>query len=473
MASISSETTFKWGVTTGPYHYYRVLSECVPRECPPLADVEECLQGSKYNITVFARNVQEVCQKLTDKGLIFPVKSVIRFDPPARYPDWSAADDKECRQMVDVTDDFNSMVECVTLSVTQDVYIGTDQEITASLEEITSEEYTAVGGVVLGGSAGVTPIYNPSSEFEFSARGGLISGGGSSVVFNYWEYVASGGLVLAGSSIVDEFYIIDSTLTLGLGGHAEAIILGTEDLDIKGQDSSSVTATAYYASITADELESADEDFVTTLCCPTSRTPLTMYIIHNLNTAQNLAQFLRYNDLTMPDYTKVTYKTSDEIWQGSHYYRGQSIANDGAVVWTINLEFGCINPSFGLTDLVTTAEYWKFGLLATMRNITTGLFARSRLLLFFHKDMVCQATFPNNSFNIRFNTSTSLCQPTTVLTPVFYDGTGLFKSQYWHNHPVFMAKVRGTYVPPQAYVAYPELKMPIQEVRGASPSGIS
>jgi len=470
---IHFETVFRWGATQGPYHYYRVLSDCMPRTCPPLSDDDECLQGSQHNVTVFARSVQEVCQKLTQRGYTFPVNSVVRFDPPARYSDWSSSDDPECREMVDVTDDFFEVVDCVSLTIDADLDINQPLQMEVEDVELNEFSYTPSGGPVIGGSSDVDVTWNESSWWEHLPSGGLVLGGGiSSVGSSHWHYVASGGLTLSGPEL-EYFHGYEASGQLVLGGHADSIIVGTEDLDVKAENEVTAEVEAVYASIDADELEGSSDEDAATLCCPTSTTPLLMYLGHNLNRAQNLAQFLLYNNLTMLQYSKIVYRENDEIWQGNHYYRGQSIAGDGTVIWNITFEFGCINPSFGPTDLSATADYWKFGLWANMKNLTTSYDAQTRLLLFFHKDVVCQSSFPVSNFGFQFNTATLLSNPVTSLSPVLYDGAGLFKSHSWTNNPVLEMNIQSGPIEEQDYVVYPELKTPIGEVRGGSSSGFS
>jgi hypothetical protein len=142
------------------------------------------------------------------------------------------------------------------------------------------------------------------------------------------------------------------------------------------------------------------------------------------------------------------------------------------VTWNITLEFGCVNPAFGPTDISESADYWKFGMWATTKNLTTGFDARTRLLLFFHKDAICDQSFPITSFDFRFNTSALESDPVTPISPVLYDGAGLFKSLAWASDPVLSVSIQSQPFPIQEYVIYPELKMPIREVRGAAPSGL-
>lgn len=470
--SINQETIIKWGVDQGIYHHYRVLGQHQPVDLSLPYNPVDSGDGWQNYMIVMARNLNEVCEKLSASGWVFPVLSVVRYDPPARRSDWDEdyEDCEDCRKMVDVTSEFFQTANCYELIITEDI-----TEEAPLLAEVylspTYIEQDSSGSLLLSGSSSLVVTYNPSGLFTYTTRGGMELGGEvSDIVAPAWAYTSSGSLSLGGSSLGDYNYEYSADGQLILGGSSEAIIVGTEDLYIKASDATTTIVQANYAPIEAEETFEEEESFVQTLCCSENNVSSLLYLFHEFDKESDFSNFMKYNGLVIPNTFKLVYRDADEMWQGNYNYSGQSVSNDGNANWSLSFEFGCVNPSFGSTDLSGSADYWKLGVLFNFKNTTTGYDAKTRVLLFFDKDYICEGSTAFSNFGVQFNTYTLVSDPITVLDPVLYDGANLFKSYVWKNDPILNLEVSSLTSTEDLSTVYPELKTPIGEVRGSSPT---
>lgn len=461
---------FKWEFNKGKLHYYRVESKCIERTCPPISDDDTCGQGSRVTVMVLARSLSDVCIKLSNKGLLFPIEKIDRLDPPALFSERESTDDNNCTTLVDVTDQFNQVADCVPLFIDFDLDIAVANIDMYVDESPLSGMQTGSGGLELSGSSDATYTLNPSVHFVADSHDGLTIGGSSTVYSPVWEFTPSGGLALGGDITGADSYLNNTSGQLLLGGHSEATILGADELDFVASIAMEGLITGTFPITEADPLIGTIETEVNTVCCTDSYTPITILLNHNLTRGQKLAQFVKRNALDFSNTARLTYNKSSELWQGNILLNGLSTQNDTHVEqWRLSFEFGCTVSPFGPTDIVPAESFWKLAINVVQKNLTTGYDDTTRLVLFYDGSLICKNSFPVE-FSASFNTLTKISTPITAFTPVLYDGIGLFKSYSWvSDNPNLRLNILAKEPEPIPAGIYPELKMPINVVRGAAP----
>lgn len=233
--SNSFEKTFGWGVGERPFSFYRVSGKCKPATCPPVDP--DCPPDSRftYVVNIYARNLSEVCRKLRERNMVFPIAAIQKFSTPASRIDYTDDTDTTCNKLVDVTPPF-TFLPCQDLLVDVNakaeigvamkcVTIVAEYEASGRLGLITGSEYPfdtkffdADGSVGLSGAATCVQknfIWNMSGGFEFGgtvekitvpvwtydARGAVVGGvdGSVRVVKAIWDMQPTGGLGVTGS----------------------------------------------------------------------------------------------------------------------------------------------------------------------------------------------------------------------------------------------------------------------------------
>ena len=437
--------TLKWGNTAGTYNYYRVTSKPSQNNSPPFIDTVDLWggQGSRISTMVMARGLVELAKKVVKSQWIYSVDRVIRLDPPALFSEWPPVVDYFTA--VDVTDEFNEVAESLAMFLDADISVGAKQslEMTIEVSPLVSNVYIPQGGLKLGGTSTFGSTSITTSSFFYQAKGGL--------------RLSQPPMSLTTSG---------NTLILTLSGDSAFSLAGMNSVAITG--TSLMTAEVHRASVptTASSVQVTGQNYIITNCCPTSPTPVDFFFEHNLNQTQSLMAFLNRNNLNLPSTLMLTFKQSTQTWQKSLYYNGigvNSTTNVKNQKWNLNFEFGCTTGSTG-----TVGDFWKFSMKVSCQDLTLGVTAYSRLVLFFNKILVCQGAVPI-LFNFQFNVLTGTASPVASIIPTFNDNLGLFKSTYWSNNPFLDITVAAAEIPVQKTVSYPELVNPISEVRGAAP----
>ena len=467
---ITASVDFSWELNARlePWHYYRVVSQSVPRVAPPLTDCsDEPEHLGRYLLIVLARNESEVAQKLMDSGWVFSIDTVCRHDPSAIPNQYT-----NMRTMVDVTDAFLRAAEAIDFFLQQDLTIEGTGAMVVDESPTEEFEFEPEGGLVTSGTSPISVTFNPSTFFIYEPLGGLVIGGRADQAQTRWRHVASGGLILSSTTSFHHASVLGLGLILTLGGHSSATIVGTEEVEAKTKSSTTTDASAFYSSIDADSIESPALENVETECCPGSGTPTLLSLVHNLALAQNLSQFVQRHNLSVPNNLNMVYSTVTELWRGNLVLK--SAVSGIEQQWQITFEFGCVYEAFGATDLHPEDALWKFAMNAIYRDGITNERYLTRLLLYFDREEVCTPR-ANLRFSFRFDPRTGQANPVTILDPVFVDGAGLYKSKFWVDNPTNPTLNFTVFAYPggeNTWYAYPELKKPILSPRAAPPLGV-
>jgi len=203
---------FTWAVGERPFSFYRVVGTCKPAGCPPVS-APDCGSNSKFNITVniYARNLAEVCQKLQERFITFPIQSIQRFTRPAAISDFTSTTDTTCNVLEDVTPGPNDQFCSDLLTDVAPLFtFGLGMRVFPTILEYEGggslglsgtgiftgfPPYPGRGGAVLTGQATVAQAnYN----YLYEASGALGLSGEVSLTKSFWDYTGSGSLFLTG-----------------------------------------------------------------------------------------------------------------------------------------------------------------------------------------------------------------------------------------------------------------------------------
>lgn len=432
--TITASTIFKWDFNIGDLHWYRAESDCIPRTCPPIFDPigGACTAGSRTSVTVLARNVTEVCEKLTERNLSFPVKSLVRFDPSASISDDPDAD-RTCISMVDVTDEYNILAACEGL---EPAYIDVFMD---GVMEMEVDDYSTVFMALSD--------FKKETIDQRKATTSIRSMGDIDVDFS--------------SGIASEEAF--GSATLNQSGNPIVITMSANpDMGVE--------PTASFSDIVASALVGSKSDLIANQSCKSSFTPTLITLSHNLSKSPKLTQFAKRNGLIVPSSNNLIFNTVTNSWQGNHIMRGLASSQDFNQTVNILFEFGVVTSDFAPIVLDTTSSitYWKFSMFASVTNDSTGDKSLSRLLIFLNVADICQDLSPVR-LTLNFNIATLETTPNASATPVFFDDCGLFKSEYWTNNPILEFSIVSVSPKLRTNTIYPELKLPMTEVRGAKP----
>lgn len=213
---VSFKKTFSWGVGERPFSFYRVSGKCKPAYCPPI-QVNGCQPDSKftYVVNIYARNLAEVCRKLRERNMIFPIATIEKFSTPASTIDYTDSTDTTCNKLLDVTPPI-TFLPCQDLLVDFNASANIGVSMTAA---IVVGQYNGSGR--LGLTGGVYPfdyrIYEPfgalgisgiatcvQKNYKYEAYGSIgIGGAVEHITLPVWVYSASGNLtaVVSGDPI--------------------------------------------------------------------------------------------------------------------------------------------------------------------------------------------------------------------------------------------------------------------------------
>ena len=361
-----SNITFNWGVAQGVDHWYRVQSQCLPRVCPPVNDPDAaaCTQGSMTTLTVMASSLEEVATKLINSNWVVPVAQVIRYDPPAKYADWTAADHKNasCRTMVDVTSQFNEVASSLMMFLNADIDIDVDNPTV--LDMLVEDWYIPAGSTSLRAAftSSITPQFGPYQPIGgLSLRGGANWGvtiPGNPPVFYYH---ATGGLRFGYFPMIS----VPKTGTplllrfSGASSYVSATWYHNSLIPINEICITGVNTTLVDAGVVASASAVSDESnpnaanpvvidssaTVDTYCCATSATPVSLYLNQNLSQSQTFINFINRNNLTWSNNYLLNYRAFSQSWQTSIFFKGFGTQQETLQNWQLNFDFGCSNPS--------------------------------------------------------------------------------------------------------------------------------
>ena len=467
------EYTSTWGGdnSDGVMYWYQVEGRCGPRSCDtnPISDSSTKCQTSNSRIvrTVMARNLTELCEKLTTQNPTFKINRVLRFSTPVFSSEFDRVTDLDptCNTLEDITEEMISS-PCAYLILGFDGLIA-DAEMDITLEPVAFNPGSQLN-LQIGGSFTPTVTRNDSNYYRMPFRGGISLGGSSSLSLTLDSFIidASMGGTLSGDISPTPSYknAMNGGMTIGGGFYITSV---NEDLDIDVLAEMGIfSLKANYSIIDANPLTNSNSVFVSTECCETSNTPLVLELTHNLDKANVLSQFLTRNGYQLNNPIRITYNNTSRLWQGNQYLIGRNTtSNNDYYAWNLVYEFGCINESSVLIGSLENQNVWKLSINVSSRSKSNTADAYSKIVLFFAKEIVCKNSIPV-SFDSTFNTITKTVNPSSSLLPVLYDEIGLFKSKYWATNPEVYISVFKVPPPSSNIVQYPELNLPISNVRG-------
>lgn len=186
---VEFENTFTWGVGERPFSFYRVTGKCKPARCPPLS-LNGCPSDSKftYVVNIYARNLAEVCRKLIDRNMIFPIAAIEKFSIPASKLDYTDDTDTECNKLTVVTPAV-TFLPCQELMVDYNakVHMGVQMRV------ITAFVHEASGSIGFAGSV------FPFDQYEAEGESGPAVTGEATCEQSDYHFLASGSIGFNGN----------------------------------------------------------------------------------------------------------------------------------------------------------------------------------------------------------------------------------------------------------------------------------
>jgi len=451
------------------FYWYRVESKCLSRQARadlgltidgpiPLDDETEACNAS-YKLYILAKNVNDLARKIKEeKGQIFPVTRVSRFEPPASpLSKLSLAQRSERVRLVDETTEFLEAPEALEFTI--DVEVGFEAESDQdNPETITSSGLAS--GIEMGGAATVSVVAWDASEYIVSTSGGITLGGSATGSSAYYTTTSSGGVTFGGSATV-----ATTSGVFASGGGGPVIGSPAED------DNSEVfdpDAAIKVVSGTPILLPTAK----ISTCCENNTLPPLLVVQHfKLDRAGSIAKFLSRNGYQLTDSTRITYFANRKMWQGTRMFQGQGFYSNDSEILRLAFEFGCSQPPFGPMDI--GSGKWVFGMTASFQNLRTGKVRSTRMLVQFSSQDVCIDGIPT-SFNFSVNTATKLATPSALQPLVLQDGASVFTGSAVDEQPTFNFLIRNANRAQSSGEIYPELFRPMRmPVRGARPEPTS
>lgn len=201
-ARITRSLSAVWNLGQLVVYWYRVVGK--PNNDPCLPQ-EDCCQTVVLN--VHARSLSELCEKLSERRIKFPIKTIQRFNRPAETAIVLQGEENginyNCNNLTSV--DFCNIPQCSDYCVEQDIKQFFGFSIKVQFDAFKSHE--ADGSLFTGGAAsysldGEFPVYSFSSLGEiifvegessyypnhFQGRGGATLGGFASSAYSRWAY---------------------------------------------------------------------------------------------------------------------------------------------------------------------------------------------------------------------------------------------------------------------------------------------
>lgn len=412
-AYLTVDQAYTFNIGRSPLRYYRVQGCCVyptaagsglpeqpfPGGCEVVGietDDDQCtgaLGKNQYVQNIIARDIQEVCEKLSRSKLRWQICSLKRWSRPAD-PRLRPEDD-ECNVLEEVP--FADIPACLEFTLA----IDSLTKIKATVELIQYfHDYDGSGTITMGGDA-------PAS---------ITAGGTTPTVWNY-SFVSSGGpIVMGGTGATSSFetdYLITTIVTVSLP--LEEPVFATTDA--------------------LPEIPS-NNDAIVTSCATCNALPINLFLTHNLTVPGLFYNFLQRNNLKIPQAIQMSYSPTQVAWIATLQYKGITEANSTLDNWRLVFEFAC-------TDYIS-GEYTgnpviKFSMTVNKKNLTTNKSAETKFMMTLPPVGFC-ASVNNfrNTFNWLFNFPTQYVRNSanlTVQSLIYYDNIGMFSSKQWMMYP--------------------------------------
>src|SRR6185437_2014280 len=190
-----------WSVGDRPFSFYRVQSTCKPAKCPPIGPTTGCTDNFKYTVVanIYARNLTEVCQKLRDRNLTFPIASIQKFSIPPNVSDITSDTNLTCNSLQDVTPPI-TFLPCQDLLIDITVVVPMAMAMTAFVSVLSyqgSGRLLATGGIkpisnrtiMATGGFGLNGVgTGENHDYASSPSGNITLSGSADLALSFWEW---------------------------------------------------------------------------------------------------------------------------------------------------------------------------------------------------------------------------------------------------------------------------------------------
>lgn len=420
---LTVDQAFRFNIGRSPLRYYRVQGCCVyptsagsgdplhpfPGGCEVVGiqtDDENCvgtLGKTQYFRNIIARDVTEVCEKLTRSKIRWQICSLKRWSRPAD-PRLSPEED-ECNVLEDVP--FAEIPECLEFTLASDSI--TNIKATVGVLECRPNDPN-----------GYCNLYAYEGSGSLSASGDataeITAGGSTPTVWSY-SFVSAGGLLVVGgsgaSSSFQTDYLTVAVVRVTLPVE-EPVFTTTDDLP---------------------ELPKFTDSIVTG-CATCNAIPINLYLTHNLTIPGLFYNFLQRNNLQIPQAIQMTYSATQLAWVATLQYKGITESDSTLDNWRLVFEFACTD---NISGEYLGSPVIKFSMTVNKKNLTTNKSAETKYLITLPPVGFC-ASVNNfrNTFNWQLNLPTQLVRNSanlTVQSLIYYDKIGMFSSKQWMMYP--------------------------------------
>lgn len=272
-----------------------------------------------------------------------------------------------------------------------------------------------------------TPVYMDGTANTMDSIGGnfwytallqpITIDGSPDVSTNGLRQIANGSINISGAMDTD-IYLAPA---IGIGAFSEIELL---EISFSKEFTTDLVATNFT---------------IATTCSSCSAMPDTLYFRHNLQNGSFLNDFLKRNNITIPQSIQMLYSPKTETWQASMHFRGVGGDNSSQIErWQINMDWSCVSQ---YSENPLSSSMWKFGLY--IKRVDENNFDKheTRLLILFPSEDICtriNSYGVDFTFNFHFRdeyVTNDMFVPIDTFT--YFDDLGVFKGSYWDANSFF------------------------------------
>jgi hypothetical protein len=229
---IERSITFLWNVGRLKMYWYRVVSKGIDGNEPCPLQGNPCCQ--KFIVTVHARTIAELCEKLSKRNYKFPIQSVEKFSRPAENSELAAETEAginpKCQQLIPV--EICGVPACADFCVDYDLEDTFGFEAKAQVNAFFEAE--GDGSAFTGGAAEASYTRN-LMEFLYEGSGGPTTAGEAVASPN--SFNGRGGAVMGGSAFAQSsgwFYVG------GVWPNTRGVIYGTSSESVRREEADQI-----------------------------------------------------------------------------------------------------------------------------------------------------------------------------------------------------------------------------------------
>lgn len=403
---------FLWNTGDLSSYWYQVVGCCKDTfeadgstVCPPFKTDDSACENKKslYFQTLLAKNVEDLCQQITNNNWNWELCSIKKWSKPAENIYVDSTNDCNILQEVD----FKDIPECISLSVSQKPSIN------------------------IRFNMSVTPYYYGSGKLSICKNG--CSASYCCCCCPCCERSCSQGCC---DSNTDSDHSCCQQEIQNLVFHKEKEIIQDEKNNsnfIKTQSIETIPDDDYQS---LNQLSSTIADVIVN-CSQCTTVSSRLYCKNNLLNLNYFSDFIYNNKKEVFDSNfEIKYSKYSDSWKANYLY-DQNISNS-PIKWNIYFDLAC----FSSTE---TNYYWKF--LMLFRKTENNTPSETKLAITVPSEFVCGY---NSEFNFSFNFNVVKKQLFTNINYfrddfVFYDKIGLFSNNYWKKNPEFYIKITQNY----------------------------